>query len=671
MQFLCVIKAFVPIFIYRVTATDSKKSTIDLETSPKDQMKRMEARVRLANWAKSGATPWTSHEMVKTTDPYSDNAHPEFGEDVSLEQRTFPWEEDDISGKREKCSGEEAVTREGFRVPGPEAEKWVRSHKRTGQKYSQSKQELSTNLTSYSGLDKVQGNQSGRERLAQQERVGILKAVVMAEDQFLSSDESVASDASHSSFVTLEPEDKTLAVGVHKESVGGRDGSRAKGMAGSFNSQNAVDSGLPRSTRTLYASNGSVQERRISPYRKEERNEMEADGDGRSQDYERIRAAVLRGGGVRDRIDLEVGDDRNSTTSTDDEMSLEEFKTFPSKSAERYSRPKFTMPTSTPLVKHSVNTETRAWSEGRADFKRVKGQRGKVKTGGKRYIEEEGRVGSGIDDSSQGNWRHLGGHPFFESERLNRGERKDKRRDGQQNRDGLSPQKSGSLPQHSRRGKSHDQRRRGDDLVVRSVDQLPLTSSAFPSDLSRITQASGKTDDSGAGMWRYRSLEDLMGGRNTGEDGGRLRVYQDGEELDGRERDRNEKSVEFRSKSRGRGGLDDESFGSHSTSTAWYDKGSRGGPVQAMNSEFWERQRSEPDDVDEEPDDWGRRNHGGRSSSSGKIQRSTSEQSLHTLHGASASRQEMAAEGVDALLAHYLSPARSSFDLRPFSKEHF
>ena len=138
--------------------------------------------------------------------------------------------------------------------------------------------------------------------------------------------------------------------------------------------------------------------------------------------------------------------------------------------------------------------------------------------------------------------------------------------------------------------------------MLRSAEQFPLTSTAFPSDLSRITQASGKTDDSGPGMWRYRSLEDLISGRGTGADGGRLRLYRDSDELDELDgREGTGRSVEVKSNSRAKTGIYDVSLGSHSGSTDWYERvGSGGGPVQAMTSEFWERQRSHQDDLEDD-----------------------------------------------------------------------
>ncbi|RUS73999.1 hypothetical protein EGW08_018228, partial [Elysia chlorotica] len=298
----------------RMTGADPKTPQAEFETSPRDQMKRMEARVRLANWAQSGTAPWTSHVRISTRDPFSDQSDPGSGsgsgEEVLLEQRTFPWDqEEDFGEKREEYGGKENGTREVFRVPGPEAEKWVRSQKRTGQKHSRSdsKRELPTNFGSYTDFHKEQGKEYNKDVMDPQERVGILKAVVMAEDQFLSSDESVASNTSHQSFVTLEAEEKTHASGAYKESldvnkdsVGGREQSRARGMAGSLTSQSAADSGLPRSTRTLNTSNGSAHERAVSPYRKpgksvvENNNNNDDDDDEKSEDYERIRAAVLR-----------------------------------------------------------------------------------------------------------------------------------------------------------------------------------------------------------------------------------------------------------------------------------------------------------------------------------------------------------------------------------------
>ncbi|GFS14584.1 centrosomal protein of 152 kDa-like, partial [Elysia marginata] len=696
----------------RETSKVSEKWRPEVDTSPRDQMKVVEARVRLANWAKSGQAPWSPSITLEKPTPFSsEKADPTFAEEYTLEHRTFPWEEgggdSEIKQQEHNSRGDDDVmTREGFRVPGPEAEKWVRSQKRVGVKRSEYRdksgrnQELS-NLMSYTGSDKnrpIHSGDGGDTDVS--ERVGILKAVVMVEDQFVSSDESVASNASHSSLVTLEPEEKNLAAsGLYKQSVGvvgvTGDRSRGKGLAGSLGSQNPGDSGLPRSTRTVNTSSGSGQERGVSPYRKERRGgSQEATGEARSRDYERIRAAVLRGGGtdlrdrinIKDGINLGVGVDntKGSTTSSDDEMSLEDFKTFPSKSAERYVRPKFTMPTSTPLVKNPLSTEPRAWSDSRAEFRRAKGQRGKAKGEGKRggALDEDHfeRDPAGV---LKNEWRHLGGRQILESDRYAWEDIKDKHKDLRHDRsrsgEGPSPLKSGSLPQHSRRGRSHDQGRR-DDLVLRSVDQLPLTSSAFPSDLSRITHASGKTDDSGPGMWRYRSLEDLIGGR--GDDSDRLRVYRDmeeeEEEMERRENDdRNRKGRELRSNSRERRDFSNQSFGGHSTSTAWYDQGSSGkGPVKAMNSDFWERQRSEQDELDEEEEEGqerGRRNLGGKAKRNSKMQRSTSEQSLHSLHGTgSHPNQGRAVDGVDALLAHYLSPAKSSFDLRPFAREeHF
>ena len=646
-------------------------------------MKMVEARVRLANWAKSGAAPWTSPVMIgDETDPAPEKAGAIFGEAMAPEQRKFPWEEDaDFEGKGEEFGG--IISRDGFRVPGPEAEKWVRSQKRVGVKRtnrgerSHTHHQEPSNLGSYADpihqFDKVRRSQSEREEIDRQERVGILKAVVMAEDQFLSSDESVGSNNSHTSFVTLEPEEKTSGSGMFKQSLGEREVSRALGMAGSLKSQNPADSGLPRSTRTVNTSNGFGADRGISPYRKDGRSVVDEFEDGQSQDYERIRAAVLRGGGgLRDKIDLGIGD-RDSVTSSDDEMSVDDFRTYPSKSAERPSRAKFTMPTSTPLVKHSA-AETRPWSEGRAEFRRGKGHRAKVKAD----VERDTIVESQFERESQSSWRQLGGQAFFEPDRPAVSEGRDGRRDRRQKRDGSggrpSPQKSGSLPQHSLRGKSHEHRRRGDELVLRSAEQFPLTSTAFPSDLSRITQASGKTDDSGPGMWRYRSLEDLISGRGTGADGGRLRLYRDSDELDELDgREGTGRSVEIKSNSRAKTGIYDVSLGSHSGSTDWYERvGSGGGPVQAMTSEFWERQRSDQDDLEDEEQEKERWNPGRRPRSSGKIQRSTSEQSLHTLHAAGKSGEDRVAEGVDALLEQYLSPSRSSFDLRPFAREeHF
>ncbi|GFO09482.1 centrosomal protein of 152 kda-like [Plakobranchus ocellatus] len=672
----------------------SKSAAPDHEISPRDQIKKMEARARLANWARSGAAPWTS---------------PVYGEGGSVDDQDQEYASDPGACEDDPRLGtREMLSHDGFRVPGPEAEKWVRSQKRNGSKVKDGRgqarrfedcdeqsMDLETNKIMSYPNPAFSGNRSSKTHPSkgsydQQERAYKSGAAVMAEDQFLSSDESVTSNVSHTSLVTLEPEEVTTGTALFKDTGGGGGGEGrrlGKNAVVSLISQNPVNSELPFTTRTVNNSSSVRTNRGSSPFRSK-RSEGEEAESLRVPDYERIRAAVFQGaGGGKERIGPGQGHDL--LTSSDDERSEDEFQAFPSKSADRARRGKFLVPTSTPLMKQG---EIRSWSEGRADLRGGKGQgqRGKVRN--------EAQEEWGPDS-----WRHLGGHTFFESERLARqATGKGKRGTGQseeresrrlREREPI-PQQSGSLPQQSKARKSRDPRGLdGEDLVLRSAEHFPLSSAQFPSDLSRITQASGKEADLAPGMWRYRSLEDLIGGRSAGGGGGTdsqpLKIYKNTEEeeeeeeeedrLDRRKRNQNIRSADVVSKRKGHESFLDEQ-------SAYHQGGRASAPIQAMNSEFWERHKScEEDEDEEEEEQWlkqvkDKEIFARQRKGNAKIQRSTSEQSLHTLRGGdslsvgvdSRSFGQRELDGVDDLLAHYLSPARSSFDLRPFVRdEHF